>query len=250
MAKRLDGLARWLRHAPSGRAIGAAIGAFYIRLVNRTTRWRIEGREHYDQALARGTGVIAVGWHGRLFMSVYWVPQGAQRRHTIAMISNNRDGDLITALVAKFGVLAVRGSTYDHAKKRDKGGAQAYGGAERTLIEDQALVAITPDGPRGPRMRAQLGAARLAIETGAPVQPMTFSVNRGKVLRSWDRFLVPWPFGQGVQIYGPTLEPPSDIADAPAFARTIEAALNDITEKADQDCGRTPVAPDPVPTAP
>lgn len=247
MGLRLDGLARWLRHSPTGRWLGSAIGAFYMRLVNWTTRWSIEGRAHYDQALTGETGVIAVGWHGRLFMSVFWVPRGRQRRHTVAMISNNRDGDLISALVRRFGVVAVRGSTYDHEKQKDKGGAEAFTGAERALTDRRALVAITPDGPRGPRMRVQPGAARLSIATRAPVQPITFSIRKGKVLRNWDRFVVPWPFGSGVQIYGETLYPPEadDEATVTAYAQQIEDALNQITARADRTCGRSEVLPDP-----
>lgn len=248
MRLRLDGLARWLRHAPTGRWMGSVIGALYMRLVNWTTRWTIEGRAHYDQALTGDTGVICVGWHGRLFMSVFWVPRGKQRRYTVAMISNNRDGDLISALVARFGVVAVRGSTYDHQKKRDKGGAEAFAGTERALRDRKALVAITPDGPRGPRMRAQPGAARLSIVTRAPVQPITFSTRKGKTLRNWDRFVVPWPFGSGVQIYGETLYPPEadDDATVAAFARQIEEALNQITARADELCGRAAVIPEPA----
>ena len=248
MRVKLDGLARWLRHSATGRSIASRIGAFYIRLVNWTTRWQVLGRGYYDAALTPGTGVIAVGWHGRLFMAPHWVPGGSQRRYTVAMISNNRDGELIAAVVRRFGVVAVRGSTYDHEKRRDKGGAEAFSGAERSLRERGALVAITPDGPRGPRMRVQLGAARLSIMTRAPVQPITFAARRAKVLRSWDRFVVPLPFGSGVQIYGPTLFPPEtdDDASVAAYAQAIENGLNDITVQADRMVGRDPVEPDPA----
>jgi len=68
------------------------------------------------------------------------------------------------------------------------------------------------------------------------------------VLGSWDRFVLPFPFGRGVQIYGDLLEPPAavDEASVAAFARTIEDALNRITAEADRACGRVPVEPDPA----
>ena len=98
-------------------------------------------------------------------------------------------------------------------------------------------------------MRVQLGAARLSILTKAPVQPITFSTGRAKVLRGWDRFMVPFPFGRGVQIYGETLYPPSENDDQAVldYAVQIENALNKITERADQACGRMSVEPDPAP---
>ena len=124
----IEELARWLRRSGTGRRVAAYVGALYIRLVNATTRWRIEGREGYDRLLGQHGGVIVVMWHGRLFMAPYW---GDSRRRTVAMISNNHDGDVIAGLFRHFGIHAVRGSTYDDEKRRDKGGRRAYVGALR-----------------------------------------------------------------------------------------------------------------------
>lgn len=240
----IDTVARWLRHSSAGRLVASHLGALYIWLVTATTRWRIEGRGNFDRVLATGSGVIVVMWHGRLFMSPYW---GDPCRRTVAMISNNRDGELITAIVGRFGIEAVRGSTYDRAKARDKGGLRAYVGARRELTRQHAIIGMSPDGPRGPRMRAQQGAAMLSIETGCPVQPVTFSTRRGRVLGSWDGFLFPYPFGGGVQIWGETLYPPEagDPAAAERYLAKIETALTGITNRADAMCGRPPVAPGP-----
>lgn len=244
MKLKLDGLARWIRHSGTGQFLASHLGALYIRLVRLTTRWTYEGFENYDVALGPGTGVIAVIWHGRLFMAATWAPR---RRRTVAMISNNRDGDLITAIVRRFGILSVRGSTYDREKGRDKGGVEAYTGAQHELLDNQSFVAITPDGPRGPRMRCQKGAAMLAVETGLPVFPITYSVEKGKVMRSWDRFLVPLPFGRGIQICGEGLipPPPGDPAALEAFRLRIEDTLTAMSQDADRRCGRVPVEPGP-----
>ena len=248
MARALDRVGRWFRQSATGQFVGAHLGALYIRLAVRTTRWQIIGQENYDEATDPSRGVIAAVWHGRLFLSPTWAPKG---RHSVAMISNNRDGDLIAAIVRRFGILSVRGSSYDHAKRRDKGGAVAFSGAEAALIEKNALLCITPDGPRGPRMRAHRGAALLAVQTGLPVIPMTFSTARGKTSRGWDRFLIPWPFGRGVQIFGTLLWPPApgDEAALEAFLARIEADLIAITHQADDLCGRARVEPGP-PAAP
>lgn len=246
----LDGLARRLRASPAGLRLGSALVALYIRLVNATTRWTCEGRENFDRVLGEGAGVVLAMWHGRLFMSPYWGDPG---RPSVGMISNNRDGDLIAGILARFGFTAVRGSSHDSVKGRDKGGLRAYIGARRELTRGRAVLGISPDGPRGPRMRAQPGVAQLSIDTGCPVQPATFSVRRGRVLKSWDRFLVPFPFGRGVQIWGEPLRPPpaGDPAAAAAYLEEIEAALTAITARADMLCGREPVAPAPAaPAAP
>lgn len=222
---------RGLRHSGPGRRALAALGAFYIWLILRTTRWHVEGEEHLGELLERGGGFIPCLWHGRLFMSPTWAPAG---RRTVAMISNNADGDLIAGVVRWFGVHTVRGSTYDKAKGRDKGGRAAYEGAGVELTERDAVVAITPDGPRGPRMHAQSGAAMLSIDTGAPILPVAFSTRRGILLKSWDRFFVPFPFGRGALVYGvPLYPPPASLEGLEKFRETIEEATTRVMNRAD-----------------
>ncbi|MEO1533150.1 MAG: lysophospholipid acyltransferase family protein [Pseudomonadota bacterium] len=237
----IDWLGRWLRQSRAGKAAAIRLGAGYIWLVTRTTRWEVRGRPHFDQILAPGTGVIAVMWHGRLFMSPTYAPLP---RRTVAMISRAGDGDVITGIVGRWGVETVRGSTYDKRKGQEKGGAQAFEGAERALREG-AVIAITPDGPRGPRMRAQAGAAELSARTGAPVIGVAFSCSRGRILRSWDRFLLPLPFGRGVILWSEPLAPPpkGDAAAAEAHRVAIEAMLTELTDAADNATGRPTVPP-------
>ncbi|MEL6267369.1 MAG: DUF374 domain-containing protein, partial [Pseudomonadota bacterium] len=147
----------------------------------------------------------------------------------------------------------VRGSTYDRAKGRDKGGAQALTGAAAELAAG-SVVAITPDGPRGPRRVAQTGSAQLAIELGIPVFPVAFSARPAFAAGSWDRFLVPLPFGRGAIVMGEAITA-ADVPAAPgegregerarveALTRLIEARLCEVTDRADRLVGRVPEPP-------
>lgn len=244
MALGLNAFGRWLRHSATGQWIVARVGAFYIWFAHATTRWTIHGLEHRAYVLSGHRGVLAAVWHGRLFLSPHWVPK---RRRVMAIISNNRDGDLISGVVARFGVVPIRGSTYDHAKQRDKGGREVVAIASHELAENAAVIAITPDGPRGPRMRAQDGVGVLAIRTGAVIVPVAFASRSARVLRSWDRFVVPLPFGRGVQIYGPPIEAPR--VETPEtieeVRRQVEETLNLITAEADRLCSQPMVEPAP-----
>ncbi|MEM9100526.1 MAG: lysophospholipid acyltransferase family protein [Pseudomonadota bacterium] len=237
-------IARWFRHSAKGRAISSWLAAQYIGLVARTTRWETHGWEQIDALIDQEErGIIAAIWHGRLFMSATYAP--IERRKSIAVVSNNSDGQLICDIVAHWGIVAVRGSTYDKQKRRDKGGAKVYEFARRGLLDDKAAVAITPDGPRGPRMRAQPGTAHLAIDTHCCIVPIAFSVRRGKLLRNWDRFLVPSPFNRGAIVYGDPIRPPVDPTpeEERAFHFAVETALTDVTNRADDLCGRDRVPP-------
>jgi len=153
------------------------------------------------------------------------------------LISEHRDGRLIADTVAHFGIETVTGSS-------SKGGA----GALRAMVKHLKAghcVGVTPDGPRGPRMRATEGIIATARLSGAPIIPATYSAAAGRNLGSWDRFLVAWPFTRGVIVWGEPLSVDKD-ADADAMEtarRTLEERLNAITAEADRLCGRTPVEP-------
>jgi lysophospholipid acyltransferase (LPLAT)-like uncharacterized protein len=220
----------------------AALGAGYIRLVARTTRWTVIGHAGWEALVAQPEGFVSITWHGRLFMAPAFAPRD---KRTVAMISNSRDGDLFAGIIGRWGVVALRGSSHDHAKHRSKRGVAAFRAAARELRDNGALVAITPDGPRGPRMRAREGAARLALLQGAPVVAVGFSVRWGWNLTSWDRFLLPLPFGRGAIVYSPPRLPPE--AGGPQalerFRLALEEDLNAVTNQADDLCGRARVLP-------
>lgn len=243
---RPDRVLKRIRGSGPGRWLLARLGAAYIRLCWATTRWRIEGREHAEALIAGGGSFLAAFWHGRLMFSPLWIPRG---RRVYAMISNNHDGELIAALVARFGVEGVRGSSAHPAKRdQDKGGREAFAAAAAAL-KGGGVLGITPDGPRGPRMRAHMGASALSAATGAPVLPVAFSTARGRFARSWDRFLAARPFDRGVTLYGAPIPPPASAEPEAleAHRRALEAALNALTARADALAGREAVAPDPAP---
>ncbi|MEM1385660.1 MAG: lysophospholipid acyltransferase family protein [Pseudomonadota bacterium] len=218
--------------------VRAAAG--YIRLVRASTRWTVEGREHFDALLKAEDAFVVSMWHGRLFLSPTFAPADWQ---SIAMISNSRDGDLIAGIVARFGVNAVRGSTHDRRKGRDKGGAQAYAEALSRLSARRSVMVVTPDGPRGPRMKAQPGIAAIAIQRRIAVLPVAFSARWAVFGRGWDRFLVPLPFGHGAIVFEPSIS--ADGKPREALLAEIENATCKATERADLLCGQASAPAEP-----
>jgi lysophospholipid acyltransferase (LPLAT)-like uncharacterized protein len=96
-------------------------------------------------------------------------------------------------------------------------------------------VVITPDGPRGPRRQAAPGVAQLAASTGLPVLPCAGRVTRGIGLHSWDRMVVPLPFGRGVLAMAPAVAV-SRHAPREALA-AISAGLDAACDMADAALG-------------
>lgn len=223
------------------RATLARLAALYLRLVRATSRFTVVGGDAPGRFDDAGRPMIGCFWHGRLLFGAFacrW--QGPYRM----MISRHRDGRLIAETVARLGLLTTSGST-----------SRGAAGAVRQLLAALArgeTVGITPDGPRGPRMRAQPGVVKLAQLSGAPVIPVGLAARRRKVLSSWDRFVIIWPFNRIVVVYGDAIFVPRD-ADAAALERArlvVEESLNAVTAEADRLAGHPPVPPAPLPEAP
>ena len=217
--------------------------AGYARLVDRTTRWETEGRAHYDALVASGRPFACAFWHARLLMVYRILPGSGRPCH--AVVSAHRDGEIIARTLGRLGADTVRGSARDPRKPdKEKHGASAL---KRLLgaMRDGSNAAITPDGPRGPRQRAQPGVAQLARLSGAPVLPVAWATSRGREMSTWDRFLLPYPNGKGAFVFGA----PITVGRGPGAVETgraaIEDALNAVTARADQAVGRVPALPAP-----
>jgi lysophospholipid acyltransferase (LPLAT)-like uncharacterized protein len=217
-------------------AAACLVGALYIRFVHWTGRWRIEGEDIPESFRKAGKPFIHCFWHGRLMMMPYcW----RRSELTNVLISSHRDGRLISRTVKHFDIDSVQGST-------GKGGAQATRRLIK-LMREGGVVSITPDGPRGPRMRIGEGTIALARLSGAPIVPATYSASRRRIVGSWDRFVVALPFSRGVFLWGNPIEVPRDADAAMLEAKRVEVedAMNTLADRADAMMGQPRVEPDP-----
>jgi len=216
----------------------------YMRLVQRTTRWTLAGDDRMAALWASRRGAVACMWHRGVMQAVVGWPDGAQPRRMV--ISASPDGQFVADATERLGVGVIRGSTRKAAKRdKKKGGEGAYR-AMIAHVESGGVVGMTPDGPRGPRMRASMGAVRLAKAAQAPLCPYAWSVRRRKVLDTWDRFVFPFPFSKGAIVWAEPIDPPAEDAEPAemeAVRAKLEAALNEIAAEADRIAGVEPEAP-------
>lgn len=224
------------------RVLGSAIGA-WMHLVGWLTRWETVNL-HVPEALRREGGpVVVVYWHGRIMLAHSgWNAQRRGLPKTTMLISQSREGGVIAHAAASLGFIPIRGSTEKDGKQ--KGGAEAMRAMMRHLKAGGA-VAITPDGPKGPRMRAEMGSVQLARLSGAPIVGLAWSTTSRRVFNSWDRFVLPWPFGRGVYVFGEPIrvDRRADEAQMEAARAAVEAELIRITQEADRRVGAIPVEP-------
>lgn len=224
------------------RRLAARAAGLYLKLVHRTTRWRQEMPDETRILLESDSPFIAAFWHGRMIMMRAAWPGRPQDFHML--ISEHADGQMIARGMQHLGFSTISGSSR-------RGGLTALREMGRRLTQGSA-VGITPDGPKGPRMRAKAGAIAAARRAGVPILPISGAATSSRLLGTWDRFCLVLPFGQGLLLWGDPITVPAEADDlAVEEARlTLESQLNRLTAEADRRSGRPAVEPAPAQAAP
>ncbi len=130
--------------------------------------------------------VIWIFWHNRVLVAPIAWHKCCPHRWGAVLTSASNDGAFLAETMRLFGAHAVRGSS-------SKRGGAALLELEEVLKRGGDVV-ITPDGPRGPRYSMSAGAARLALKSGAAVQPLRIEPEGCWRLSTWDGFAIPKPF--------------------------------------------------------
>ncbi len=203
--------------------LAALLGSWVFRLWMRTLRYRIEFRgemEHpTDPADSR---FIYAFWHESILVGA------ALKTRVHTLISQHADGELIAQVCQRLGIGVVRGSSTR--------------GAEEALLQlrecsQHTHIAVTPDGPKGPRRQIKRGLVFLASTTGLPVLGFGVGYSRAWRFGSWDHFALPRPFSTVWCVTAPPVHVPAgplSRAEMEHYRRQIEIGLLEATEVAER----------------
>ncbi len=200
--------------------LAAVLGLALVRLLAATWRIRVRGVEHLQALRDAQRPFVFVLWHSRILPLLF------QHRHEgiVLLISRHRDGGYLADLAARWGYSSVRGST-------KRGGEVGLLGIVRAL-QGGAVVAVTPDGPRGPAERVQPGAVAAAQHAQVPLLPLGARPSSAWWLTSWDRMCIPKPFATVEVVYGPPLEVGEGKEELRRGMAAAERALQEVTHAA------------------
>ena len=222
-----------LRNPALIRAAGL-MGAGLFRLWMDTLRYRFAFPEAVHPVPPRVGRYIYAFWHESLLVAA------DMRTPVHTLISHHADGELIAQVCRHLRIGVVRGSPKE-------GGSEALLRLRRQSARTH--LAVTPDGPRGPRRRVKLGTIYLASATGLPVVGFGVGYGRAWRLRSWDRFALPRPWSTAYLVVAPALAVPPglDRAGLEGYRRLLEERMLRATEAAerwaDRASGRDAPAP-------
>jgi lysophospholipid acyltransferase (LPLAT)-like uncharacterized protein len=194
-----------------------AVGAALVSGLLATTRVERIGLENLTHFRQRGTPVIFVFWHGNLLPLVHY----HRNEGIVVLVSEHADGERIARILGRRGFGTVRGSS-------TRGGVRGLRALVRAARAGKDL-ALTPDGPRGPRGEFKPGALAAARMTGLPLIPLAVTASPSWTLGSWDGFMVPKPFATVRIQYLPPRMVTRDAsrAELEELAAGLGAELND-----------------------
>ena len=164
-------------------------------LLGKTWRVRVVSPPSVDIFDAHSAPRIYCFWHSTLLIISYLFRNTGKA----AIISHSRDGEVAAWVARKWGHEVIYGSSH-------RGGAAALRQSVKSIRAGRSL-GITPDGPKGPKEIAKPGAAQIAIVSGAPLVTMKVETKSAWRLKSWDRFMIPYPFAKITVTMSEPIEP-------------------------------------------
>jgi lysophospholipid acyltransferase (LPLAT)-like uncharacterized protein len=201
----------------------SGLGAPVLGALMRTARFSLTGEEVCAAVHDAGKPIIFALWHGRLLPLTWY----HRHRGVATLISASRDGEYIARVVQRWGYTVVRGSS-------SRGGGKALREMVKLARSGQDL-ALTPDGPRGPREEVKPGVILAAQLSGGTLLPVSAGSDRAWWFEGWDRFLVPRPFARiriayGTPVHVPRSAPPEEVE---RIRLGVERELKQLTAEVD-----------------
>lgn len=206
----------------------AFVGAHYLRLVARTTRFVIEPAD-FRERVREDAPVIAALWHGQHLTAHFAWPDGMP---VAALISRNRDAEANAMALERLGVQPIRGSGGGAKRMHQRGGFAALRHMLRTLASGTSLV-LTADVPKVARV-AGPGVVALARLSGRPIYPLAVVSARRVDFKSWDRASLALPFSRAAIVVGDPIRvaPDADEAQMEAARLAVQTSLDAVHARA------------------
>lgn len=200
----------------------AIIVATYILFVRITSRINIENEKSANYFWDNNEPFILAFWHNQLMMVRFVWPNNKKLNILASGHSDGRFGSLIGNLLGLKNIKTSNNTKNISLRPIFK------------LLKSKQYIAITPDGPRGPKEVVSEGIIKIAKSNNIPIIPVGFWSSRNYRLNSWDSFLITYPFSKCSFVWGEKINIPKDLKDNELinFQKILENRINECVEKA------------------
>ena len=204
------------------------IGKWLLQIFFYLNKIVINGEEHLLKLINSGRPIMVCVWHGRLLFPSWYIRLKTTNIHAIA--SRHTDAEIMARILNKWGYGLIRGST--------RKGGKAVVQKMVEVFKNSGTVAVTNDGPKGPPRIAKAGSTGLALKYNVQIITITGSATKYWQMKSWDRSMLPKPFGT-IQLI---VSPPLNISEKPETAekevQRLSEFMNLYQDEADRLTGK------------
>tara|TARA_Y100000748_G_C15418308_1_gene458276 strand:+ start:119 stop:781 length:663 start_codon:yes stop_codon:yes gene_type:complete len=197
----------------------AILGRWILSLIYKTNNWDVRGEESYRSALDKKKSVIISVWHGNLLIPF----MNLAKNNYYGLAGTNRDAEIIAKIGIKLGWKLLRGSSSDK-------GPEIFTEIVNLLDNPPCLVAMTPDGPKGPERIPKPGIIRAAQKTGAVIIPVASYSTKNWQFINWHTFFLEKPFGKIFLEFGAQISFNVN-DDFESCKKILIDAMNEVEEK-------------------
>jgi lysophospholipid acyltransferase (LPLAT)-like uncharacterized protein len=210
------------------KKLTARYGHIYLHLHFKTCRFREIGWHYIVDNLAENRSIVVMLWHRVMMAPLYF----KRNFGVVPIIDTHSDGETLAQIGYRLGYGAIRGSSNRQSSS-----------VRQELVEylqnPGTIVAITPDGPRGPIGQIKIGALEAIQQTRAVIIPLGAAATRKRIFNSWDRFEQPKLFSRIAIVFGPPIELDQyQEMDLKQIAQDIAARLNETQLQAEREVQR------------
>ena len=204
------------------------IGRWVFQLLFFLNKVIIHGEENLLNLAKAGKPIMVCVWHGRLLFPSWYIRLKITNLHAIA--SHHSDAEIMARILKRWGYSLIRGST--------KKGGKAVVLKMADVFKNGGIVAVTNDGPKGPPRIAKAGSTGLAIKYNVSIVMITGSATKFWQINSWDRFMLPKPFGRIDIVVAPPLEIATPLENNEEEIKLLSNYMNHYQDEVDRMTGK------------
>jgi lysophospholipid acyltransferase (LPLAT)-like uncharacterized protein len=164
------------------------LGYGVLNFIYKTNKFEVHGLENLKAAQDEKRPIMLCVWHGRMLYPIFYVAKNKIKAWAIA--SPHQDGYIVAQILQKWGVSIIEGSSNKKSKN-------VINQMKKIFEQDHnAIIAITNDGPKGPRHLAKENSLKIAQQYNAQIITITGDSTKKWTFKTWDKFYLPKPFGK------------------------------------------------------
>lgn len=173
--------------------------ALLVRILGMSWRFEFKGVSLLKKYNFK---VLYVFWHEYLLPAVYSnIGTGVG-----VLVSSSKDGELAGRVLKLLGYKPFR------VKKGEKEIKAMFDLINYAKKGNH--IAVTPDGPAGPKRKAKKGVLHIARRSGLPIFAVSIKAHPCIRFSSWDKLILPLPFAKvQISMKGPIKNPPIEILE-------------------------------------